>query len=146
MIPKTLVLLDLVLFSVLPQVQNILNDIKSSLHWPYIGKSCNKMKVSIEDTSKKSPNSFLTIILQMWDYQCLTILRHIFTDLILGRGANNQNGNLRWFLPLGVAPPSPPPPNGHNFQAFFTPFLSFAIESYIYEIDSTLGLSQKYHF
>ena len=23
----------------------------------------------------------------------------------LGTGANNQNGNLRWYLPLGVDPP-----------------------------------------
>ena len=27
---------------------------------------------------------------------------------LLGRGADNQNGNLRWYLPLGVDP-SPPP-------------------------------------
>ena len=27
----------------------------------------------------------------------------------LGRGANNQNGNLRWHLPLAVRPPPPPP-------------------------------------
>ena len=51
----------------------------------------------------------------------------------LGRGSNNQNGNLRWFLPLGVDPPD-----------IFSPhFFSFAIESYIYETDFTL---QKYHF
>ena len=36
----------------------------------------------------------------------------------LGTGANNQNGNLRWYLPLGV---DPPPPNGTNFQKFFYP-------------------------
>ena len=36
---------------------------------------------------------------------------------ILGRGADNQNGNLRWFLPLGVDPPL----NGTNFQTFFYP-------------------------
>ena len=35
----------------------------------------------------------------------------------LGRGSNNQNGNLRWFLPLGVDPPL----NGTNFQTFFYP-------------------------
>ena len=52
----------------------------------------------------------------------------LFTCKILGRGAENQNGNLRWHLPLGVRPP---------------PFFSFAIESYIYETDFTL---QKYHF
>ena len=60
----------------------------------------------------------------------------------LGRLSNNQNGNLRWFLPLGVDPPLPL--NGTNFQTFFYPtFFSFAIESYIYETDFTL---QKYHF
>ena len=32
--------------------------------------------------------------------------------MALGSGSNNQNGNLRWFLPLGV---DPPPRNGHNF-------------------------------
>ena len=41
---------------------------------------------------------------------------------------------------------SPSPLNGHNFQPFFVYFFSFAIESYIYETDFTLGLSQKYHF
>ena len=59
-----------------------------------------------------------------------------------GAGSNNQNGNLRWFFPSGVAPP--PPFNGTNFQTFFLPhFFSFAIESYIYETDFTI---QKYHF
>ena len=38
--------------------------------------------------------------------------------LILGRGSNNQIGNLRWYLPLGVRPP---PLNGTNFQTFFYP-------------------------
>ena len=60
-----------------------------------------------------------------------------------GRGANNQNGNLRWLFQLGVRPIAPPPLNGHNFQAFFTPFLSFAIESYIYETDFTLQTLPK---
>ena len=36
----------------------------------------------------------------------------------LGRLSNNQNGNLRWFLPLGVRSP---PLNGTNFQTFFYP-------------------------
>ena len=27
-------------------------------------------------------------------------------DITLGRCANNQNGNLRWHLPLGVDPPT----------------------------------------
>ena len=34
---------------------------------------------------------------------------------VLGTGANYQNGNLRWYLPLGVDPPL----NGTNFQTFF---------------------------
>ena len=65
---------------------------------------------------------------------------------ILGRCANNQNGNLRWHLPLGVRPP-PPPPLWHKFpDIFYSHFFYFAVESYIYETDFTLGLSQKYHF
>ena len=49
-------------------------------------------------------------------------------EKILGRCADNQNGNLRW----------------HKFPDIFLPhFYSFAIESYIYETDFTL---QKYHF
>ena len=63
--------------------------------------------------------------------------------LNLGKGAKNQNGNLRWHLPLGVRPP-PPPPLMAKFPDIFLPhFFSFAIESYIYETDFTL---QKYHF
>ena len=67
----------------------------------------------------------------------------------LGRGSNNQNGNLRWFLPLGVRPPPPPPPTPLMAQIsrhFLPHFFSFAIESFICETDFTLGLSQKYHF
>ena len=59
---------------------------------------------------------------------------------LLGRGSKNQNGNLRWHLPLGVRPP----PLMAKFPDIFLPhFFSFAIESYIYETDFTL---QKYHF
>ena len=59
----------------------------------------------------------------------------------LGRYPENQNGNLRWHLPLGVRPP---PPLMAKFPDIFSPhFFSFAIESYIYETDFTL---QKYHF
>ena len=36
----------------------------------------------------------------------------------LGRGSNNQNGNLRWFLPLGVRPT---PPYWHKFPDIFYP-------------------------
>ena len=43
--------------------------------------------------------------------------------VVLGKGSNNQNGNLRWHLPLGVRPP--PPLNGTNFQTFFTPLFFF---------------------
>ena len=35
----------------------------------------------------------------------------------LGRGSNNQNGNLRWFMSLGVEPPL----NCTNFQTLFYP-------------------------
>ena len=58
----------------------------------------------------------------------------------LGKGSNNQNGNLRWFLPLGV---DPPPLMAQIARHFLPHFFSFAIESYIYETDFTL---QKYHF
>ena len=41
-----------------------------------------------------------------------------------------------------------PPPSlkDTNIHPFFTPLFSVAIESYVYETDFTLGLSQKYHF
>ena len=64
--------------------------------------------------------------------------------VILGKGSNNQNGNLKWRLPLGVGPPTPL--DGTNFQTFFTLLFSFAIESYIYETDFTLGPIKKYRF
>ena len=67
-------------------------------------------------------------------------LLHYYCLLFL-RGSNNQNGNLKWILPIGVGPPPPLPTlNSKNFQIFFTPLFSFAIESYIYETDFTLGL------
>ena len=51
----------------------------------------------------------------------------------LGAGSNNQNGNLRWFLPSGVGPP---PLNGTNFQTFFYPtfFLLQLIPTYMKQI------------
>ena len=55
----------------------------------------------------------------------------------LGRVSNNQNGNLRWFLPLLC------PLNAQISRNFLPHFFSFAIESYIYEMDFTL---KKYHF
>ena len=64
-----------------------------------------------------------------------------FFDALLGRCAENQNGNLRWHLPLGVRPP--PPLMAQISRHFLPHFFSFAIESYIYETDFTL---QKYHF
>ena len=49
--------------------------------------------------------------------------------LTIGRGADNQNGNLRWFLPLSVDPPLPLL-NGTNFQTFFYPtFSKFKVTS-----------------
>ena len=38
----------------------------------------------------------------------------------LGAGSNNQNGNLRWYSPLGVDPP--PPQRLHYLDTFFPPF------------------------
>ena len=65
-----------------------------------------------------------------------------FSQHMLGRCAENQNGNLRWHLLLGVRPP--PPPLMAKFPDIFSPhFFSFATESYIYETDFTL---KKYHF
>ena len=46
-------------------------------------------------------------------------------ELWLGRGSNNQNGNLRWFLPLGVGPPHPPPLMAQISRHFFTPLFFF---------------------
>ena len=37
--------------------------------------------------------------------QTIQVLRKLFLNrkyLLLGKDSNNQNGNLRWFLPLGV--------------------------------------------
>ena len=70
----------------------------------------------------------------------LTLQNHLFLGA-LGTGADNQNGNLRWHLPLGVQPH--PPLMAQISRHFFTPLFSFAIESYIYETDFTL---QKYYF
>ena len=42
--------------------------------------------------------------------------------------------------------PSPPILIPLLATQFFTPHFTFAIESYIYETDFTLGLSQKYQF
>ena len=51
--------------------------------------------------------------------------------------------SLKWHLPSGVGPP----PLMAQISIHFLPHLfSFAVESYIYETDFTLGLSQKYHF
>ena len=49
-----------------------------------------------------------------------------------------KNGNLKWLLGVGF----PPSLNGTNFQTFYYPIFSFAVESYKNETDFTLGLSQ----
>ena len=49
-------------------------------------------------------------------------------------------------MAFAIRRPTPPPLplNGTNFQTFFYPtFVSFAIESYIYETDFILGLSHN---
>ena len=48
----------------------------------------------------------------------LTLVHIIYMLIVLGAFSKNQNGNLRWFLPLGIDP-HPSPPNGQNFQTFF---------------------------
>ena len=93
-----------------------------------------------------SSSPFFEEILQRSKNPHLMIYLKGFKSKDLGRCANNQNGNLRWHLPLGVRPPPPPPLMAQISRHFFTPLFSFAIESYIYETDFTLGLSQKYHF
>ena len=54
----------------------------------------------------------------------------------------------KWKFKMAFAIRGPtPPPLMAKFPDIFLPhFFSFAIESYIYETDFTLGLSQKYHF
>ena len=42
-----------------------------------------------------------------------------FFHVFLGTGSKNQNGNLRWHLPLGVRPP--PPPLMAKFPDIFHP-------------------------
>ena len=83
------------------------------------------------------PQSPFTILLHLsfkklhkWNLQENTwkiFTKHIYSYLhtiqvlrffVLGKVSNNQNGNLRWHLPLGVWPP---PPYGQNFQTFFYP-------------------------
>ena len=67
-------------------------------------------------------------------------------DLILG----SPNGSkLKWKFKMdfSIRRRIPPPLNGHNFQTFLYPtFFSFAIESYNYETDFTLGPITKYGF
>ena len=60
--------------------------------------------------------------------------------LAKGTVADNQSGNLRWYLPLGVRPP---PLMAQISRHFLPHFFSSAIDSYIYETDFTL---KKYHF
>ena len=41
---------------------------------------------------------------------------------------------------------TPPPLMAQISRHFLPHFFSFVIESYLYETDFTLGVSQKYHF
>ena len=73
---------------------------------------------------------------------CELVSKSPWLQAILGKGSNNQNGNLRWHLPLGARPP---PPLMAKFPDIFLPhFFSFAIESYIYETDFTLDPNKEY--
>ena len=51
-------------------------------------------------------------------FENIGMIRSSHEVVLKGTVSNNQNGNLRWFLPLSV---EPPPPNGTNFQTFFYP-------------------------
>ena len=52
----------------------------------------------------------------------------LLSPLLLGRNANNQNGNLRWFSPLGVGPPPHRALGGGQFRQF----LFFSIELFLF--------------
>ena len=50
--------------------------------------------------------------------------------------------NEKFKMAFAIRRRSPPPLNGTNFQTFYYPIFSFAVESYINETDFILGLSQ----
>ena len=52
------------------------------------------------------------------------VYSHTKKDSNSGTGSNNQNGNLRWILPLGVGP-TPPPLMAQISRHFFTPLFFF---------------------
>ena len=54
-------------------------------------------------TFLKSQSHTFTIMIALKQQQYV-----VAQSLSLGRCANNQNGNLTWYLPLGVNPPPPP--------------------------------------
>ena len=64
---------------------------------------------------KRHRHGFHATLISSWN-----IFRH---ESRYGRCAKNQNGNLRWHLPLGVRPP--PPLNGKISRHFFTPLFFF---------------------
>ena len=84
----------------------------------------------------------LMLITRQWSQSTCTLTRGPFKGMQKG-SIPKKNGNLKWHLPLGVAPP---PLMAQISILFFTPLFSFAIESYIYERDFTLGTSEKYQF
>ena len=60
-----------------------------------------------------------------------------------------RDGLKKWKFKMAFAVKcriTPLPLTGTKFHPFSPHLFSFAIESYIYETDFTLGLSQKYHF
>ena len=126
----------------------------NSASWPFSKFPEKNLKRVLEDKMKEPFTDLIIQLsandisnLQIFDDQDLKLKMAAKStkkigECCLGKGAKNQNGNLRWHLPLGVRPH--PPPSMAKFPDIFSPhFFSFATESYIYETDFTL---QKYHF
>ena len=57
-----------------------------------------------------------------------------------------RKSKWKFKMAFAIKRPTPPPLMAQISRHFFTPLFSFAIESYLYATDFTLGLSQKYHF
>ena len=67
-------------------------------HYPQVHMSGRR--TSFHTCSEVTQNSWLNVSEQV---------HLIFFTAGLGKGSKNQNGNLRWHLPLGVWPLLPPP-------------------------------------
>ena len=75
----------------------------------------------VNNYNLSSRRPVLTLPITLSAYHSLSL----YEQRMLGRGAENQNGNLRWHLPLGVRPPLPPPLMAQISRHFFTPLFFF---------------------